>query len=38
MSDTTTTEAHVKTVSTQELRDLLDNQRRIEFWNVLTDE
>jgi hypothetical protein len=38
MSNTTTTEAHVKTVSTEELRYLLDNQRRIEFWNVLTDQ
>lgn len=38
MSNTTTTEAHVKTVSTGELRDLLDNKRPIQFWNVLTDE
>jgi rhodanese-related sulfurtransferase len=38
MSNTTTTEAHVKTVSTQELRDLLKNNPPIQFWNVLTDE
>jgi len=39
MSDTpTTTEPNVKTVSTGELRDLLNNKRPIEFWNVLTDQ
>jgi rhodanese-related sulfurtransferase len=38
MSSTTPTEALVKTISTGELRDVLDNQRPIEFWNVLTDE
>jgi rhodanese-related sulfurtransferase len=38
MSNTTTTEAHVKTISTAELRDVLDNRSPIEFWNVLTDE
>lgn len=34
---TTTTAANVKTVSTGELRDLLNNKRPIQFWNVLTD-
>jgi rhodanese-related sulfurtransferase len=39
MSDTnTTTETQVKTVSTGELRDLLNNKRPIQFWNVLTDQ
>ena len=35
--NTTTTEAQVKTVSTGDLRDLLNNKRSIQFWNVLTD-
>ena len=34
----TTTEAAVNTISTPELQQLLDSKRRIEFWNVLTDE
>lgn len=38
MSDTTATESRVKTVSTDELRELLNNKRPIQFWNVLTDE
>jgi rhodanese-related sulfurtransferase len=37
MSNTTATEA-VKTISTQEVRQLLDSKRPIQFWNVLTDE
>lgn len=37
MSTTTTTEA-VKTISTQEVRQLLDSKRAFQFWNVLTDE
>jgi len=35
---TTATEVPVKTISTQELRQLLDSKRPIQFWNVLTDE
>ena len=35
---TTTTEAPVKTISTQEVRQLLDHKRPAQFWNVLTDE
>jgi rhodanese-related sulfurtransferase len=37
MSNATATEVPVKTISTQELRQLLDHQRPIQFWNVLTD-
>ena len=36
--NTTTTEALVKTVSTGELRDLLENNHPLQFWNVLTNE
>ena len=35
---TTATEVPVKTISTQEVRQLLDHKRSIQFWNVLTDE
>ena len=35
---TTATEAPVRTISTQEVHQLLDNKRPIQFWNVLTDE
>jgi hypothetical protein len=38
MSNSTTTEVAVKTISTQEVRQLLDSKRSFEFWNVLTDE
>jgi rhodanese-related sulfurtransferase len=38
MTDTTATESHVETVSTDELRELLNNKRPSQFWNVLTDE
>ena len=38
MSTTQTIQVPVKTISTQEVRQLLDNQRPIQFWNVLTDE
>jgi rhodanese-related sulfurtransferase len=38
MSTTAATEIPVKTVSIQEVRQLLDHQRPIQFWNVLTDE
>ena len=38
MSDTTATQTPVKTVSTVELRDLLNSKRPIQFWNVLTDQ
>lgn len=34
----TTSEAAVNTISSLELRRLLDSERPIEFWNVLTDE
>ena len=42
-NSTTTTEVTVKTISTQtistqEVRQLLDSKRSFEFWNVLTDE
>ena len=37
-SPTATTETAVRTISTQEVRQLLDSQRPIQFWNVLTDE
>ncbi len=30
--------AAAKTISTQELHQLLDSKRSVEFWNVLTDE
>jgi rhodanese-related sulfurtransferase len=35
---TATAEATVKTISTEELRQLLDSKRSFQFWNVLTDE
>ncbi|MGZ4731918.1 MAG: rhodanese-like domain-containing protein [Terriglobales bacterium] len=35
---TTASEVLVRTISTQEVRQLLDNQRPTQFWNVLTDE
>lgn len=38
MSYTTATEVPLKTVSIQELRDLVDSKRPIQFWNVLTDQ
>ena len=39
MSHATTTEAAaVKTISTPEIRQLLESKRPVEFWNVLTDE
>ena len=39
MSHATTTEAAaVETISTQEIRQLLESKRPVEFWNVLTDE
>ena len=38
MSNITETEIPVKTVSIQELRDLLDSNRPIQFWNVLTNQ
>jgi rhodanese-related sulfurtransferase len=28
----------IKTISTQEVRQLLDNERPVQIWNVLTDE
>ena len=37
-NSTATTEAVVLTISTQQLRQLLDSKRSFEFWNVLTDE
>ena len=37
-NSTATTEVGVRTISTQELRQLLDSKRSFEFWNVLTDE
>ena len=33
-----TVEAPLKTISTQEVRQLLDSKRPFQFWNVLTDE
>jgi rhodanese-related sulfurtransferase len=38
MSNSTTTEVATKTISTQEVRQLLDSKRAFQFWNVLTDE
>jgi rhodanese-related sulfurtransferase len=40
MSNSTTSvaEATVSTISTQEVRQLLDSKRSFQFWNVLTDE
>jgi len=32
------TEVAVKTISTQELKHLLDAKHNLEFWNVLTDQ
>jgi rhodanese-related sulfurtransferase len=37
-NSTATTAVGVRTISTQELRQLLDSKRSFEFWNVLTDE
>jgi rhodanese-related sulfurtransferase len=37
-NSTATTEVEVRTISTQELRQLRDSKRSFEFWNVLTDE
>jgi rhodanese-related sulfurtransferase len=37
-SPAATAEVVVKTISTQELRQLLDCKRSLQFWNVLTDE
>ena len=33
-----TTEVAVKTISTEEVRQLLDSKRAFQLWNVLTDE
>jgi rhodanese-related sulfurtransferase len=38
MSSSTATEISVKTISTPEVRQLLDNGRPVQIWNVLTDE
>jgi rhodanese-related sulfurtransferase len=38
MSTPTATSAPLQTISTEEVRQLLDNKRPIQFWNVLTDE
>jgi rhodanese-related sulfurtransferase len=38
MSNISATEVPVKTVSTQQVRELLDSKRPIQFWNVLTNE
>ena len=35
---TTTTDANIQTISTQELHQKLQNKQNFEFWNVLTDE
>jgi len=37
-SSAATTEVAVKTISTPEVRQLLDSKRSFQFWNVLTDE
>jgi hypothetical protein len=37
-SPAATTEVAVKTILTQEVRQLLDNKRSFRFWSVLTDE
>ena len=37
-SPATTTEVAVKTISTPEVRQLLDSKHSFHFWNVLTDE
>jgi hypothetical protein len=37
-NSTATTDVVVKTISTHEVRQLLDRKRSFEFWNVLTDE
>jgi rhodanese-related sulfurtransferase len=37
-NSTATSEAAVKAISTQEVRQLLDSKRAFQFWNVLTDE
>jgi len=37
-SSTATTEVAVNPISTQQLRQLLESKRPIQFWNVLTDE
>jgi hypothetical protein len=38
MSITTKIEVPIETISTLEVRQLLDNNRPSQFWNVLTDE
>jgi rhodanese-related sulfurtransferase len=38
MSNITASAVSVKTISTEELRQLLESKRPIQFWNVLTDE
>lgn len=35
---TVASEVKVKTISTEELKQLLDSKRPVEFWNVLTNE
>jgi rhodanese-related sulfurtransferase len=37
MPNTTTQEVAVKTISTQEVRQILDSKHPLQFWNVLTD-
>ena len=37
-SPATTTEVAVRTISTSEVRQLLDSKHSFHFWNVLTDE
>jgi rhodanese-related sulfurtransferase len=38
MSNRTATEVAVNTISTREVRQLLDNRLPVQVWNVLTDE
>jgi rhodanese-related sulfurtransferase len=38
MSNLTATETPIKTITTQEVHQILDSKRPIQFWNVLTDE
>jgi len=35
---TTTTDTNIQTISTQDLRQKLQDKQNFEFWNVLTDE
>ena len=37
-SPAATTEVAVKTITTQDVRQLVDSRRSFQFWNVLTDE